>query len=130
MTATALHPVQSRLDARRRALRMSLEALARRSGVSKATVRRILLGDHEAASFANVLAVANALGLDLGVRQKSNPDQFMEQQAKQKAQRLVGMVQGTMGLEAQAVDRAVFQRMVNKTTHELLAGPPRKLWSA
>jgi hypothetical protein len=40
------------------------------------------------------------------------------------------MVQGTSGLEAQAVDREALEQMIRRTTHELLAGPKRRLWAA
>ncbi len=39
------------------------------------------------------------------------------------------MVQGTSALESQAVDAATYQRLIEKSVHELLAGSPRRLWS-
>jgi len=38
-------------------------------------------------------------------------------------------VQGTAGLEGQAVDEKAVESMVEQTTQELLAGSTRKLWS-
>jgi transcriptional regulator with XRE-family HTH domain len=114
------------LESRRKELGMSIEALVRRSGVSRATVRRLLLERPVHVDLANVLAIAEALGVDLLARRRTN---FKEQQAKQKARRLVGMVQGTMGLESQGVRRGAIEEMVDQTTHQLLAGSPRSLWS-
>jgi transcriptional regulator with XRE-family HTH domain len=117
------------LEARRRKLDMPIEALVKRSGVSRATVRRILSGDHTGASFIKVLAVAEALGLEVRFDTETAEEAFRERQAVQKARRLVGLVQGTSGLEAQAVDPAAVECMVQRTTHELLSGSKKKLWS-
>jgi hypothetical protein len=51
------------------------------------------------------------------------------EQAEQKAWKLVALVQGTLGLGGQAVDRQAAESRVDQTTHELLAGSNRKLWS-
>ena len=59
-------PVAS-LDERRRDLRMTIPQLARRSGVSTATVARILRGEPTVA-VGHVCAIADALGMQVGVR--------------------------------------------------------------
>jgi hypothetical protein len=51
------------------------------------------------------------------------------EQAQRKAKKLVALVQGNSGLEGQAVDQKAVKSMVKQTTHELLAGSKRKLWS-
>ncbi len=51
------------------------------------------------------------------------------EQAERKARKLVSLVQGTSGLEGQAVDGQTLESMVERTTHELLAGSNRRLWS-
>ena len=117
------------LDDRRRELGLSYELLSKRSGVSRPTVQRILSGHHAAASFANIVAIARSLGL--GIRFDSTVDahDLEREQAERKAKKLVALVQGTSGLEGQAVDQKALQSMVEQTTHELLAGSKRKLWS-
>jgi hypothetical protein len=50
-------------------------------------------------------------------------------QAERKAKRLVALVQGTSGFEGQAVDEKVVESLIEQTTHELLAGSARRLWS-
>lgn len=114
------------LEARRRALGMSQRVLARRCGVSQATVQRVLAGSPDAA-LANVEAIARALGMHLGLVGQSE-SAFRTDQARAKAQWLVRSVQGTSGLEAQAVSPDVLDAMVEQTVHELLAGPARRLW--
>lgn len=117
------------LDRRRKALGMSLRALAARSSVSEPTVKRMLGGKLEQASLANVRAVAEALGMQLSVTPESDAVSFAETAAEEKARWIVQMVQGTSALESQAVSQAEIEAMVRRTVHELMAGSPRKLWS-
>ena len=91
--------------------------------------RRRRSGSDPRAGFANVVAIAEVLGMEVQFKSKANVEELRERQARQKAQRLVGMVQGTMGLEGQAVDPGTLGEMFQQTMHELLAGPKRKLWS-
>jgi transcriptional regulator with XRE-family HTH domain len=117
------------LDQRRRDLGLSYDMLSKRSGVSRPTVQRILSGRQAAASFSNILAIAESLGLALRFDSKVAPHALKREQAERKAKRLVALVQGTSGLEGQAVDRETVESMVEQTTHELLAGSKRRLWS-
>lgn len=124
-----LHISVARLASRREALGMSFAALASRSGVSEPTVKRILGGRIGEASFANVAAVAHALGAPLGF-EEMDIDELCRQQARTKAEHVARLVQGTSALESQAVDSETYRRLVEKSFHELLAGSRRKLWSA
>lgn len=117
------------LNARRRALGLTHAALAARSGVSEPTVKRILGGHLAEASFANVSAVLDALGLSLQTGEVSVRE-MREHQARRKAEEIARLVQGTSALESQAVDDATYRELVERTYHELLAGPARRLWSA
>jgi transcriptional regulator with XRE-family HTH domain len=117
------------LQRRRQELGLSYELLAQRSGVSRPTVQRILSGRYPAASLASVVAIADTLGLELKFTSTTTPEQLKQEQARKKAKKLAALVQGTCGLEGQGVDRAGFEAMVEQTTHELLAGSKRRLWS-
>jgi transcriptional regulator with XRE-family HTH domain len=114
------------LEKIRRQLGMSRSTLARRSGVSEATVHRILSGRETSARFDNVLAIASAMGVDLGFC--VDIERLRRREAKEKASRLVDMVQANSGLEGQAVGRGTYRRMVERTTRELLGGSNRRLW--
>jgi transcriptional regulator with XRE-family HTH domain len=116
------------LDARRRRLGMSAEILAQRSVLSRQTVHRVLAGG--SASFQNVIAIADVLGMSHSFSATKSAPDIREQQAEAKARALVGMVQATCGLESQAVDQEHLDEMVRQTVHELLAGPNRRLWAA
>ncbi|MBX3414460.1 MAG: helix-turn-helix domain-containing protein [Pirellulales bacterium] len=115
-------------EARRRQLGLSFATLAQRSGVSQPTLKRMLHGELTHHSFGNVIAVADALGMAAQFSTTA-ASEMREQQALSKARRLVGLAQGTSALEAQAVDQATFDGMVQQTMHELLAGSPRRLWA-
>lgn len=128
MVATLPKSIARLLNDRRRSLGLSHAALAEHSGVSEPTVKRVLGGRAGEASFANVLAVAGALGVSLEFRE-SDVDDVLREQALVKAKRLAKLVQGTSALESQAVDPATYQRLVDSTYHELLAGSRRRLWS-
>ncbi len=117
------------LERRRRELRMTYATVATRSGVSLPTVQRILSGDHRNGTFANVMAIAQALDMTITFQSQISADELREQQAAKRARQLVGLVQGTSGLEGQAIDEQTFERMVRQTVHELLAGSHRKLWA-
>lgn len=127
--ATTLANSIDRLTRRRKALGMSYAVLARRSGVSEPTVKRILGGQIGDASFANVTAVAQALGVSFGL-EETDADEFCRQQARLKARQIARLVQGTSALESQAVDSETYGRLVEKSFHEFLAGSKRRLWSA
>ncbi len=117
------------LEGRRQKLRVSYQALAEQSGVSRPTVQRILSGRHPAASYANVASIVKALGYEITFVSRQDVQKMRTAQANQKAKKLVSLVQGTSGLEGQAVDSKAVQEMIEQTAVELLAGPGRKLWS-
>ena len=131
MTAIRQAPVEiaAQMERRRKALRMSCPLLAMRSGVSLPTVQRILHNGGEHATYANLMAVARALGMEFELKDTSDAQTFMEQQAQTKAEAIASMVQGTSALESQAVDSDTYPQMVRQTVHELMAGPRRRLWS-
>jgi transcriptional regulator with XRE-family HTH domain len=122
------------LEKRRKELGMPWDALVARSGVPRATVIRLLKDRHAAAAFQTVVAVAEALGVPFAIDGDSihsvpvDVDDFLQRQADRQARKLVGMVQGTMGLESQALAEAAAASLVKKTKRRLLAGSKRKLW--
>ena len=117
------------LERRRRRLGMSCAQLARLSHLSLPTVNRILAGKIDRVAYGNVAAVARVLGCDMRIQPAVDPYQLQEQRAQAKAQQIVSAVQGSSGLEGQAVDDVELAGLVRQTTSELLAGPKRHLWS-
>jgi transcriptional regulator with XRE-family HTH domain len=127
MAATIQSPT-SHLDERRRELRMTIPQLARRSGISTATAARVLRGEPTVA-MGHVCAVADALGMQVGVRPRLSVDTLVRQAAKAKARRAAALVQATSALEAQGLSRHQFDAMVDRTTRELQAAGGKTLWA-
>lgn len=119
----------ARLDERRRKPGMSANALAQRSGVSLPTVQRILSGRHLNASFQSIVAMSNALGIEIELKETVGVHEFARQSAREKARRLVGLVQGTSGLEGQAVDERKMDELTEHAFAALMAGSRQKLWT-
>ncbi len=126
---TNRQPIFEKLESRRRELGLSQSALAERSGVSLPTVQRILTGHSATTSFENAVAIAQAMGMQWDVVLFCPAQEILEQQARKKAERLVGKVQGTSALEAQAVSPRHLGLMIQKTVQELLAGSRGRLWA-
>ena len=116
------------LNTRRKLLGMSVHTLSERSGVSTATVNRVLRGDADQTAFGNVRAIARAVGIEIEARPR-NVGLFAAFQAKGKAERIVNQVQASSALEKQAVGKGDYRKMVRRTAKELLRGPRRRLWS-
>jgi transcriptional regulator with XRE-family HTH domain len=117
------------LNARRRELQMTFAILAERSRVSIPTVTRTLTGHNPNVSLENVAAIADALGMNVEIVPRVSVLDLREEQARRKARQLSGIVQGTQGLESQAVSHIELNDIVRGTVHQLLSGPARKLWS-
>ncbi|HUY89066.1 MAG TPA: helix-turn-helix transcriptional regulator [Pirellulales bacterium] len=127
MTATQC---LSRLNARRRELGMSIAALAQRSGVSKATLQRMLSGTQKSADLEHVVAIAAALGMTIDLTPQASSSEFRRAAAAEKASKLVGMVQGTSALEGQAITSPESRRdLVDLAVETLLGGSRRRLWT-
>lgn len=115
-------------DARRAQLGMSYRALARRSGVSEPTLKRVLHGQSPEASFATVEAIAAALGVSVRFEDRSVLA-IKEEAARRKAESIAAMTQATSGLESQGVSGEALEEITRTLTHKLMAGSPRHLWS-
>jgi transcriptional regulator with XRE-family HTH domain len=122
-----------KLDQRRARLNMTKTAVAKRAKVSLPTVNRILSGKEPNPSVVNLYSIANALGVTIrigassGIEECEPAEEFRLKHARRKARNLVGMAQGTMALEAQAVEQADVERMVDYAAHDLLKSK-RRLW--
>jgi len=116
------------LQSRVNELEMSISDLARRSGVSRATVIRILGGKDENYSVSNLQAVLSALGMKIDLL-AIPAKRFKDSIATQKAQRLIALTQGNVALESQAVPAASAQEHL-EATKSRIASSSRKLWAS
>ena len=120
--------ILAEVDRRRRELGMSCRALAERSGTSLRTVQRLLRGRDQGARLSTVLALADALGMQLGFVKKRRASAIEREQARKKARELAAITQGSAALEGQAVPAGTVRRVVHKIESQLLAGPRVRLW--
>jgi len=117
------------MNVQKKDLGITNAVIAHRSGVSEPTVARILSGKHQSAHFDHVLAIADVLGVDIGVKRTKDPEDMKVKQAKRKAADIMRLVRGNSALESTETSKEAQQRMLNKTVRELMAGSPRTLWA-
>jgi len=121
----ATRNILAELDRRRRDLGMTCQALADRSGLTVRTVQRALRGGGNA-TLDSVAAMADALGVSIGITGRRPVTRMRSEQARAKARRLVAGVQGSSGLEAQAVSDETCRLAEQKIAARLLRR--RSLW--
>src|ERR1043165_2220264 len=105
---------------------MSYSAVAQRAGLGQRTVQRVLSGEEGGCDFTTVVRIADALGASIKF-ECADMNEVRLRQAERKAEKIVGMVQGTMGLEAQAVGDETVRELKARTVRDLLSGSSRKL---
>lgn len=124
----AIH-IPNELANRRRALGMPLDELSRRAGVSASTVKRFLTGNRWP-SGDRALKISECLGMPGFDDQRARGIEHMRmRQAVKKARQIVRLTQGTMALEAQAVDEATKKNTERMMAYRLLHGPRVRLWT-
>ena len=107
---------------------MSVTALAQRSAVPLATVKR-LLRDPLGVRYGYVRRVAETLGLSVEPSIAEAAEDVLRRAAMKKAKRIMSGVQGSSALEAQAVDQDTYRQMVDQAADELMRGSRRTLWA-
>ena len=102
--------------------------IARMTGLSLPTIKRVFTGKHAPASLSTLRKIATALGLTITAEPAVPSEELREDRARAKAERLIQQLQATSALEGQALSKEELDAMVRKTMHELLAGSSRRLW--
>ena len=119
--------ILTNLEERRQELGMSLRILAHRSDLGVATVQRALRG-RTGEKFSTVVAIADALGAEVGLVRQRQISACRKSQAKAKAKKLVGVAQGSAALENRAVGPETLLRIQREAAKELLTGSSHRLW--
>ncbi len=120
--------ISNQMNDRRQEIGLSISALARLSGLNRNTVRRALQSPaHERVS--TLLAIANVLGVSIGVTHPRTISAVRKDRAKSKAIEIVEMAQGNFALEGQAVSDEEERRIIRKVAERLLSGKNIRLWS-
>lgn len=129
----SLRPPKGWARAVRRALGMSAAGLARRVGVSRATIATL---ERSEARGTITLASLEKLARGLGCRvvyalvpeDGGSLENVRRKRALEIARKQLARVSHTMKLEAQGLSPERERRQLERLADELLAGSPRKLW--
>ncbi len=95
--------------------------------MSRGTVIRILGDEDHDYSFAKLHAVLGALGMTIDL-DETPAEEFRDQIATEKAERIVALTQGNVALEAQAIPQQSARAQVEKAKLRIVASN-RKLWA-
>lgn len=116
------------LNARRKALGMSIRILATRCGLSVATVQRVL-GGKASERAETVFVIASVLGMAIELRSIKGVASLRREVAAHKAHTIVNSAQGSFALEGQSVPEAEKHKIEGMMAKKLLNGPNIRLWS-
>ena len=115
--------------ARKEHLNITIENLAKLSGIGIRTINRLL--KNEDVKLSTVEAVTNVLGLDFAGNEQISLEELQKQRAKQKALYLASIVQGTSALEMQGLEDESINKIVAMYENEFLYGNYKDtLWVA
>ena len=114
---------------RKKQLGITVENLAKLSGVGVRTINRLL--KNEDVKLSTIEAVTNVLGLDFAGNEVVSLEELKKQRAKAKALYLASIVQGTSALEKQGLEEEGIRKIVSMYENELLNGAyTNTLWVA
>ena len=115
--------------ARKQQIGITVENLAKLSGIGVRTVNRLL--KNEDVKLSTIEAVTNLLGLDFAGNEQIPLKELEKQRAKEKALYLASIVQGTSALEMQGLEDDVITKIISMYENEFLYGDYKDtLWVA
>ena len=121
--------LMKQISIRKEQLGITIENLAKLSGVGTRTINRLL--KNEDVKLSTVEAVTNLLGLDFAGNEQIPLKELEKQRAKEKALYLASVVQGTSALEMQGLEDDSINKIVSMYEHEFLYGDYKNtLWVA
>ena len=105
---------------RKQKLHITIDNLAKLSGVSVRTVNRVL--NNEDVKLSTIELLTNFLGLDFAGNEQMSLQELKQQRAHQKALFLASLVQSTSALEMQGLDRENLNNIISMYEKEFLVG--------
>ena len=106
--------------ARKEQLNITIENLAKLSGLGVRTVNRVLA--NEDVKLSTIESITNLLGLDFAGNEIVPLEELKKQRAKQKAIFMVSLVQSTSALEMQGLDENSVNNIISMYEKEFLNG--------
>ncbi len=114
---------------RKQQLHITVENLAKLSGVSIRTINRVL--KNEDVKLSTIEDITNLLGLDFAGNEQISLEKLQQQRAHEKALYLASLVQSTSVLEMQGLDEENLNSIISMYEHEFLDGEYKDtLWVA
>ena len=110
----------NQIVARKEKLAITVENLAKLSGVGVRTINRLL--KNEDVKLSTIERVTNFLGLDFAGNEQVPLDVLREQRAREKALFLASIVQGTSALEMQGLEDDSLNIIIASYEQEFLSG--------
>ena len=118
-----------KIQNRKKQINISIENLAKLSGLGVRTVNRFFAGDD--VKFSTIEKITNLLGLDFAGNEVIPLNQLQKQRAKEKALFMASLVQSTSALEIQGLEKDSLDKIIHKFEKEFLQGQYKnKLWVA
>ena len=119
----------NQIIARKKKIKITVENLAKLSGVSVRTINRLLA--NEDVKFSTIENVTNFLGLDFAGNEQVSLSVLKKQRAHEKALFLASIVQGTSALEMQGLEDNSLNKIIASYEKEFLSGSYQDtLWVA
>ncbi|MFW6307356.1 MAG: helix-turn-helix domain-containing protein [Campylobacterales bacterium] len=119
----------SKIKDRREELHISIENLAKLSGVGIRTLNRFFAGDD--VKLSTVEKITNILGLDFAGNEIVSLKELKKRRAKEKALLMASLVQSTSALEMQGLEDDSLGKIISNFEKEFLTGQYQdRLWVA
>ena len=106
--------------ARKEQLNITIENLAKLSGLGVRTINRVLA--NEDVKLSTIESITNVLGLDFAGHEVVTLEELKKQRAKQKAIFMASLVQSTSALEMQGLDENSVNNIISMYEQEFLNG--------
>ena len=115
--------------ARKEQLNITIDNLAKLSGLGVRTINRVLA--NEDVKLSTIESITNFLGLDFAGNEIVPLDELKKQRAKEKAIFMTSLVQSTSALEMQGLDNDNINNIISMYEKEFLNGEYQNtLWVA
>ena len=118
-----------KIIARKEQLGITIENLAKLSGIGIRTLNRVLA--NEDVKLSTIEKITNFLGLDFAGNEMVSIEELRKRRAKEKAIFMASLVQGTSALEMQGLDSDSVNSIISMYEKAFLEGEYKKtLWVA
>ena len=121
--------VLEKVKKRKEAMGLTLDNIAKLSGLGNRTVTRFFAG--EDVKLSTLENITQIMGLDFSGNELVDVDILKERRAKEKAIYIVSLVQDTSSLEMQGLESGAIRELIHDTKEQFLTGEYRKnLWAS